>query len=309
MVLSDKGEILLIGRYPPLLMFPHDADMLTVLLGFNRRGAKHAVVFDEEMKLRGMLSLRDVVDLLGGGERWKRLVVEERGGDLYRALVELKASDLMVEDTPYVVVGETRLDQVVEMMMDHKLGALPVVTKELRVVGMISERHISELIIDTTMYVSVKEIMSSPVVTAELSTSVKRIQEMMTEKRIRRIPLLDSLGSLAGIVTMRDVIRYYAAETTLTKIKEGRVEEAYREQAKNIGSHRLATINENRDVSQAVKVMRAHGVGCLPVLDNEGRLAGIITERDILTKLPKRVGVERFVDTLRHRIFIGRVFF
>ncbi len=52
-------------------------------------------------------------------------------------------------------------------------------------------------------------------------------------------------------------------------------------------SHQLITVRPEQTVAEVVSLFRAHNIGALPVVDADGRLVGILSERDIVRRLPE----------------------
>ncbi len=97
----------------------------------------------------------------------------------------------------------------IQRMADHHCGALPV-TRHGALVGMVSERDYARKVIllgRSSAETPVWQIMSSPVVTVTLDDGVRRCMELMTEKRIRHLPVLDAAGSMVGVVSIGDLVR------------------------------------------------------------------------------------------------------
>ena len=99
---------------------------------------------------------------------------------------------------------------------EKKVGSMPILNKNNNVVGIVSERDLSRLIyterFNTNLPVS--EIMSKNLITCDLNTSVTELMEMMTEKKIRHILIMED-KKLLGIVSIGDV-----ANHLINKIKE-----------------------------------------------------------------------------------------
>lgn len=99
------------------------------------------------------------------------------------------------------------LDQVLHILVEANIGAL-VVTDDGVVVGILSERDILQFMARASPELSttpVREIMTREVVVATPGERVERALELMTEHRIRHVPIMES-GSLAGIVSIRDLV-------------------------------------------------------------------------------------------------------
>ena len=104
---------------------------------------------------------------------------------------------------------DERISQVVAKLGEKRIGALPVV-EDGRVAGIISERDLIYCLRDHGAEVldwPVSRVMTSPAVTAELSTRVLSALAMMTKRRIRHLPVVAE-GKLIGIVSIGDLVKY-----------------------------------------------------------------------------------------------------
>lgn len=125
----------------------------------------------------------------------------------------------------------------------------------------------------------VKDWMTRNVVTITPDTTLPEAHRLMTEKRIRRLPVVKD-GLLVGIVTLGDVrsaepsgassLSIWELNYLLSKLKIA-----------EIMTHHLITISPNATIGQAAGLMLEHKVSGLPVVDYESGLVGIITESDI----------------------------
>lgn len=290
-----------IGRYPPAVVVRPETNLLEVMLQMNEKKVRHAIVADEEGRLEGVVSAKYLINFMGGGDKFER-VVKEYGGDLYRALNEEKASSLMFP-YPWCSLDDT-LVEVVDLMMERDIGALPVVDQNRKVVGVISEKHLMALFSDIETHVRVGEIMTPCLITLPPQASVLEGQRVMISNDIRRLVLKTATG-LKGILTIMDLISFYSKEKTLEMLKQKRVEEVHATPLQALEPKEVVCVDPLEDLGRAISIMRKHRIGHLIVGDGKG----IITERDFLLKLPKVVGVDVFVDDVRKLISAGRIFF
>ena len=103
-----------------------------------------------------------------------------------------------------------------QTLSEKKIGCMPVLDEKKIVVGIVSERDLSQLIYKErfNLSISISQIMSKNLVTCDLNTSVTELMDEMTEKKIRHILIMEN-KKLLGIVSIGDVVNHLIA-----KIKE-----------------------------------------------------------------------------------------
>ena len=107
------------------------------------------------------------------------------------------------------VSGHTTLTEVARMLTAERVGALVVTDADGSVSGMISERDIVRVVAEhgpAALDQPVDAVMTRSVTTCTPATTVTELAAMMTEGRVRHLPVLDE-GRLAGIVSIGDVVK------------------------------------------------------------------------------------------------------
>ena len=105
--------------------------------------------------------------------------------------------------------------EAISMMAEKNVGALPVLEGD-RLVGMISERDYARKVIllgRGSRETSVAEIMTVNLKTVGLSDSVQECMEIMTENRVRHVPVLEE-GKLAGLISIGDCVNWIISAQT-----------------------------------------------------------------------------------------------
>ena len=99
--------------------------------------------------------------------------------------------------------------QAVEMMAERRVGALLVMSAS-RLVGIISERDYARKVIlmdRSSHHCRVEDIMTSPVTTITPAHTVDHCMQIMTDKRIRHLPVVEG-QDVAGIITIGDLVNW-----------------------------------------------------------------------------------------------------
>lgn len=108
---------------------------------------------------------------------------------------------------------ESRVFDALEIMADKNIGAMPVLESE-NIVGMFSERDYARKVIlkgKASKDTHVEEIMSTKVHTVTPEQSIEECMALMTEYRIRHLPVLDN-GKLIGLISIGDVVKAIISE-------------------------------------------------------------------------------------------------
>ena len=112
------------------------------------------------------------------------------------------------------VAREQTIASVVDVLTRNNLGAAPVVDESGQLIGIISERDIIRGLPEygyELLQLPVDSLMTCEVVTCSLEDSVVGLMEVMTNRRIRHLPVVQN-GRLRGIVSIGDVVKQRLAE-------------------------------------------------------------------------------------------------
>jgi CBS domain-containing protein len=107
------------------------------------------------------------------------------------------------------IAGDASLFDAVRRLGEKKIGALPVVDGG-RITGIISERDVIYCLREHGPEVlewQVSRVMSSPAITADSDTDVISALGLMTQRRIRHLPVVEQ-GEIRGIVSIGDLVKY-----------------------------------------------------------------------------------------------------
>lgn len=114
---------------------------------------------------------------------------------------------------------------------------------------------------------------------------------LMRERRVRRLPVLDSSGKMVGIVSDKDLLHAAPSPATSLSVYELHYLLA-RLTIKQVMSSPVISVTAETPIEEAAAVMADHKIGGLPVVEG-GALVGIITETDIFKILVELLGARQ----------------
>lgn len=115
---------------------------------------------------------------------------------------KVKRSESFTITRPITLSPDVTLGHALKMMQQYGISGIPVVAGK-KLVGMLTHRDIR---FATDKSIPVSEYMTKePLVTAKHGTSLERAQEILHEKRIEKLPIVDDDGELLGLITAKDL--------------------------------------------------------------------------------------------------------
>jgi CBS domain-containing protein len=132
----------------------------------------------------------------------------------------------------------------------------------------------------------VRDVMTTTVVTAGQSASYKEIARLLAENRVSGVPVLSTGRHVAGLVTEADLLADEDSRAWEQMAVPGHGLRSQRDWALTAGqlmSSPAITIGPDATVPAAARMMNAHHVRRLPVVDDDGCLLGIVSRRDLLS--------------------------
>lgn len=262
-----KGKVITMASTTPI----YDAIQLMAKEGFRRVPIANAGT----KRLEGIVTATDIIDYLGGGEKFQ-IIQQKFGGNIFKAINE--PIKLVMTKKTVSVKASAKISQAIALMTKENLGGLPVVDEEEHVKAIITERDIANLFADMMSGVTVAQIMSENIMTALPKTTIFEAEKTMTTQGFRRLPIVSD-GKVAGIVTTMDIIRFFGSGEVFKHLQSGTIIQVLNTPALGIATKHVLTVEPTADVGQAAKTMREKKVGALPVTKND-QLVGMVTERD-----------------------------
>jgi len=135
-----------------------------------------------------------------------------------------KCSDLMTQDVICCVPADT-VHVVAQSMKTQDVGALPVVESHQtrKLVGIVTDRDLALKVVAESLDSSkttAKDVMSHKVVACKTDDDWQLAVDAMAQHQLRRIPVVDELGRIAGIIAQADVATRIEVSSTTAKVVE-----------------------------------------------------------------------------------------
>ena len=127
---------------------------------------------------------------------------------------------------------------------------------------------------------SVRDVMTANPSSVEPSAPVAEVARLMQQEDVGSVPIVEG-GRLVGTITDRDI--------TIRVVAEGKDPQST--SVGDVASRDLVTIDPQQNLDEALRLMAQHQVRRLPVVEEDGRLVGIVAQADVATQAaPEQAG-------------------
>jgi CBS domain-containing protein len=121
--------------------------------------------------------------------------------------------------------------------------------------------------------------MTTPPITASPAMVLPQARQLMRERRIRRLPVVDAEGALLGIITERDIIR--VSDSHVTDVRDYNLYHRIADlPIGDIMTHEVVTVSPDTPIIEVAQLLLERRIGGVPVVES-GRVVGVITESDL----------------------------
>ena len=127
----------------------------------------------------------------------------------------MKISSIIKGKRVETISASASIHDLVNSLNTHHIGALVVSSDGKRIDGIVSERDVVRAMpgkLDQLVGMHVRDIMTVDVHTCTPDSTIAELMSMMTELRIRHVPVIDEAANLLSIVSIGDVVKNYVSE-------------------------------------------------------------------------------------------------
>ncbi len=121
----------------------------------------------------------------------------------------MKVKDLMTKK-PAFATPDMDLNKIAKIMVDYNIGSVPVVENKdsLKVIGVVTDRDIATRAVaqgKNPLQMTAMDVMSTPAYTVSQDDDIEEATRMMVKNMIRRVPVVDDMGEVCGMVAQADI--------------------------------------------------------------------------------------------------------
>jgi CBS domain-containing protein len=243
------------------------------------------VVVNESEKPVGVITMTDIIDSL-------------YGSNYYRPLDDIKVSEAMSKNV--ITIDQNKsLRTAASLMIRHKVGGLPVVDKDGKLAGIITRTDVVRAYGDRYEgKLKVLDVMRTDFPKASPTHSIYYLAKLIESSPVRKVVIVDSDGRPIGVVSKKDLAFAYMPSTLFMargkdRYIKNKVVDPLKDKivslrsylvpvAEDIMSKELITARGDEDSAAVARSMSAERIGCVPVIDDSGKLIGIVTKQDIV---------------------------
>ena len=121
----------------------------------------------------------------------------------------MKVKDVMTTNVSTCFMSDS-LAKAAQLMWDHDCGCVPVLNEHGRVVGMLTDRDICMAVFfqGTPLdQIRISGVMSKQLFVCTSDDDLAAAEKIMSDKKVRRLPVLDKQGRLVGLLSLSDIAR------------------------------------------------------------------------------------------------------
>ena len=276
-VADYEGEIMTLAKkdvisIPPTKTIKEAAEMM-IEHGFRRLPVTHP----GSNKLLGIVTAMDILDFLGGGSKFD--IIEKKHNDNFLSAINDSVKEIMTREA-VSITPKYSIRESVDLMLEKGIGSLPIVDKEDKLVGIVTERDFALALAGSLTTETVGDIMIKDVITTTPGTPIESCSKIMVRNNLRRIPVVEE-GKLIGIVTSTDILRFFGDKEMFASMTSNSGLDVLKRKISEIIKPNILVTESTVRLGDLCELLAEKNIGGVPVVDDD-QLVGIVTERDIL---------------------------
>jgi CBS domain-containing protein len=281
-IVQQEGEIMAIASHD-VISVPPTQSIIGAVEIMTKCGFRRLPVTDAgSKKLRGIITSGDVINFMGGGDKYK-LVQVRHGGNLLAAVNESVRTIMTQQIT--TLAHDSRISDAVDIIVKKKIGGLPIIDDDGVLNGIVTERDVLRVLGAERSTFTVEEVMSSSLRVTSPDCTIVNVAHDMVRYRFRRLPVVSD-DVLYGMITATDIMKYLGSREVFSRLTTGNVAEVMELPVRTLIGGDLFTTTPMQSINLAAREMLTRNIGALPVIEGS-RLIGLVTEFDLVRAFAK----------------------
>jgi CBS domain-containing protein len=281
-IVQQEGEIMAIATHD-VISIPPTQSIIGAVEVMTKCGFRRLPVTDAgTKKLRGIITSGDVINFMGGGDKYK-LVQVRHGGNLLAAVNE-SVRTIMTQQIA-TLTNDSKISDAVDIIVKRKIGGLPVIDNDGVLTGIVTERDVLRVFGAERSTLNVEDVMSTSLRVTAPDCQIASVTHDMIQYRFRRLPVVSD-DVLFGMVTATDIMKYLGSREVFSRLTTGDIAEVMELPVRTLVSGELFTTTPMQNINQAAREMLTRNIGALPVIE-DSRLIGLVTEFDLVRAFAK----------------------
>ncbi len=276
-IAEQEGEVMAIAT-TDVISIPPTQSIIGAVEQMTKCGFRRLPVTDAgTKKLRGIITSGDIINFMGGGDKY-RLVEVRHNGNLIAAVNE-NVRTIMTQN-PITLGCDASIRDAVAIITQKKTGGLPITGHNGALAGIVTERDVLAVLGSERSVLKVEDVMTTALRVTEPDCPIAKVTKDMTSYRFRRLPVVSD-DVLYGIVTATDIMRYLGSREVFARLTTGNVAEVTGLPVRTLVAGSLITTTPDESINEAAREMLKKNIGALPVIE-DSRLIGLVTEFDLV---------------------------
>ncbi len=261
-------DVLLVPDYSEIL--PRDANLSSY---FTKTIVLNSPIVSAAMDTVTEHKLAIAIAQEGGiGVLHKNMSIEDQAAQVRK----VKRSESGIITDPVTLSGTAIIQDALNLMAEHKIGGIPVVDKNKKLLGIVTNR---DLRFEKNYKRPIIEVMTpkSEVITAPQGINLKQAEVVLQDHKIEKLPIIDKSNKLVGLITYKDIIKI-KVRPNACKDERGRLRVA-------------AAVGVTADTMERVDALVEAGVDAIIIDTAHGHSKGVINKLKEVKKKYKNLQV------------------
>ena len=236
-------------------------------------------------KMIGIVTITDVIDMMGGGNRYNLIAIKHKG-NLLAALNE-NLREIATENVTGFSLSTT-IKEAATILLKTGHGGFPIMNPDNTLAGIVTEYDLIRMLAGIESDLVVEDIMTASTTNVSPEIPLSHVTKQIVEHGYRRLPVVKD-GILLGMITATDIMGYIGKGRVFSEMKTGTVDEILNLPVRDVmTTEDLRTVTSDMPVNDVAKEMLNRGIGAFPVMTGK-KVNGIVTDYDLVRAFTENV--------------------